>query len=61
MIWLVDASVALKWVLEEPETDLSRRLIGHANVAAPDFLLLECANVLTRQVRRGVMDSADAA
>ena len=61
MSWLVDASVALKWVLEEEHTDLAQALIGHSKVTAPDFILLECANVLTRQVRRGEMDATDAA
>jgi predicted nucleic acid-binding protein len=58
---VVDASVALKWVLGEPESERARALPGGEPLAAPDFLYLECANVLVQLARRGAMTSQDAA
>jgi predicted nucleic acid-binding protein len=54
MALVPDASVALKWILEEDGSDRAAALAGEALVA-PDFLLLECANVLAVQVRRGLV------
>lgn len=60
MALVVDASVALKWVLPEPETERALALIESDRLIAPDFLYLECANVLARDVRRGVLPVAAA-
>ena len=57
---VVDASVALKWVLPEPETPQAVALIGVEPLLAPDFLWLECCNVLARDVRRGLMAATAA-
>jgi predicted nucleic acid-binding protein len=51
---IVDASVALKWVLDEDDSLLARALAGR-DLAAPDLLWLECANGLWRWVRRGAL------
>lgn len=60
MALVIDASVALKWLLPEPETPQALALIGAEPLLAPDFLLLECANVLARDVRRGLIDATRA-
>jgi predicted nucleic acid-binding protein len=52
---IVDASVALKWVLNEDDSLLARALAGREELAAPDLLWSECANGLWRWVRRGVL------
>jgi predicted nucleic acid-binding protein len=57
---VVDASVALKWVLDEPETGRALALIGAEPLLAPEFLDLECANVLARDVRRGLISAPNA-
>ncbi|HTK36723.1 MAG TPA: type II toxin-antitoxin system VapC family toxin [Caulobacteraceae bacterium] len=54
MALVPDASVALKWIFEEVGSDRARALADQPLVA-PDFLLLECANVLAIQVRRGLI------
>ncbi len=54
MALVPDASVALKWILQEDGSDRARAL-AHQPLVAPDFLLLECANVLAIQVRRGLV------
>ena len=60
MTVVVDASVALKWVLEEEDSERARVLAATEVMVAPDLWLIECANVLTMRVRRGQI-AADVA
>jgi len=60
MTLVVDASVALKWVIDEEDTAAARELLFGEPLAAPDFLMLECANGLWVKARRGVLRAADA-
>ena len=53
MTIVIDASVALKWVIEEDDAAAAIALIREDAMAAPDLLFVECANVLSRKVRRG--------
>jgi len=58
---VIDASAALKLVLEEEGSDRARALMSGAEpLIAPDFLMLEAANVLAIMVRRGLMRAPDA-
>jgi predicted nucleic acid-binding protein len=63
MTFVIDASVALKWVLEEDHSDKATALLTQDSLAAPELLLIECANVLWVKARRGVLrrDQARAA
>jgi predicted nucleic acid-binding protein len=56
---VVDASVALKWVLNEPGQEDAEALIDE-DLIAPSSWLLEAANVLWRLARRGDMSAEDA-
>jgi predicted nucleic acid-binding protein len=56
---VVDASVAVKWVVEESGSDLARSL-SIAKLEAPDLLLVECANILWKKVRIGDLTRQDA-
>jgi len=58
MTVIVDASVALKWVLEEDGSDAARRLADDELMVAPELLLTECANALRTKVRFGQLDPA---
>ncbi len=49
---VVDASVAVKWVVAEPDSEAAVALTGAA-LTAPDLLLPECANVLWKRISRG--------
>lgn len=60
MTLIVDASVAIKWLIPEAETDRAVALLGSDTLIAPDFLLLECANVLSQKVKTGKIGSAEA-
>ncbi len=57
---VIDASVALKWVLEEDGSDLAIGLIERDELSAPDLLLIECANTLAMRVRRKLLSADDA-
>ena len=46
---VVDSSVAIKWVVEEEESD-NARSVSQATLEAPDLLLIECANILWKKV-----------
>lgn len=48
---VVDASVAIKWVIEEPGTAEALAL-RHYRLVAPDLLIAECANILWKKVCR---------
>lgn len=60
MTLIVDASVVLKWVIQEDGSDQARSLISADTLAAPDLLFIECANVLWVKARRGVLSIDNA-
>lgn len=57
---VIDASVALKWAIEEEDSGAARHLLLQNALAAPDFLWLECANVLWTKARRRQISGDDA-
>jgi predicted nucleic acid-binding protein len=57
---IVDASVALKWVIEEDGSTAARRLIEDEELVAPDLIFIECANALWAKVRRNQIARSDA-
>jgi len=50
---VIDASVAVKWVVEEHGTAEALVLRQKAQLIAPDLLIAECANILWKKVQRG--------
>jgi predicted nucleic acid-binding protein len=60
MTLVVDASVAIKWVIEEVNSATAATLLLGEQLTAPDLLTIECANVLWAKVRRGLL-AGDAA
>lgn len=58
---VADASVVIKWILEEPGSDDAALLIAGADqVYAPEIVLAECANAIWKRVARGWMDIENA-
>jgi predicted nucleic acid-binding protein len=57
---VIDASVAVKWVIEEEGTAQALALRGRA-LAAPDLLIAECANILWKKVHRNELSEREAA
>jgi predicted nucleic acid-binding protein len=61
MAIVVDASVGLKWVLQEPDSHLAEALIRfEPDLLVPDFWLNEATNVLWLQVRKKVFTPVEA-
>ncbi len=52
MKFVVDASVALKWLVAEADSKAADTLLKH-ELCAPGFIYLECANALWRFTKRG--------
>jgi len=48
---VVDSSVALKWVVQEPDSEQAETL-AMVQLEAPDLLPVECANALCKKVVR---------
>ena len=53
MTVIVDASVAVKWLIKEEGSGSAKRLIAEEMLASPELLFIECANVLRTKRRRG--------
>lgn len=58
--WVVDASVAIKWFVDEPDSDQATGLLQHP-LSAPDLLAPECANILWKKVIRRELQADEAA
>lgn len=51
---VVDASVALQWIVPEPDGQAdAESVLASADLQAPDLLLVEVANALRRKVQLG--------
>ena len=59
MKWVVDASVAAKWLAPEPESALADTLLGD-ELIVPDLLFAEVANILWKKQQRSEMTLAAA-
>jgi predicted nucleic acid-binding protein len=57
---VIDASVAIKWVIEEEGSAAARQLLAEEILVAPDLLFIECANVLWANARRNRISPAEA-
>jgi predicted nucleic acid-binding protein len=61
MALIVDASVAIKWFIDEPGSDVARRLWrDEPDLLAPDLIVAEVCNAAWRKVRLGQSNSAQA-
>ena len=60
MTTVIDASAALKWVLDEEGSDRAIALIESDVLIAPDLWLIECANVLAMKARRDFLTDEGA-
>ena len=54
MSLVVDASVAIKWFVEEVRSDAARTILGSGEtLIAPDLVVPEACNAAWKRVRRG--------
>ena len=56
---VIDASVAIKWVVSETGSLEAIRLAA-AELIAPELICAECANILWKKVRRGELTASAA-
>lgn len=57
-IYVVDASVAVRWVVDLPHADEARSILSFRNrLIAPDFLPAEVGSALTKLVRAEAISS----
>jgi predicted nucleic acid-binding protein len=52
---IVDASVAIKWFIEEDRSDEARSILAGEAVHAPGVIRIEVAHVLWKSARRGIL------
>jgi predicted nucleic acid-binding protein len=57
--FVVDASVAIKWFVDEPDSQRAAGLLRHP-LSAPDLLAPECANILWKKVARAELTRDEA-
>ena len=57
---VIDASIAIKWVVAEDSTPEALVLRQKAKLIAPDLLVAECANIFWKKVQRGELLKAEA-
>lgn len=58
---IVDASVAIKWAVDEDLRSQARSLLqGTSELLAPDFIAVEIGNVLWKKVKRGEISALQA-
>ena len=57
--WVIDASVAAKWLLPEDGSNQASALLGD-ELLVPDLLFAELANIFWKKQMRGEIDTATA-
>ncbi len=57
---IVDANVVLAWLLDEPASAAAEPLLMRKDLAAPSLIAAEIGHVLTKRVRRRLLDPTGA-
>jgi predicted nucleic acid-binding protein len=57
--FVIDASVAIKWFVDEPDSAKAALLLRHP-LSAPELLVPECANILWKKVARAELSLDEA-
>ncbi len=57
---VIDASIAVKWVVEEDGTPEALALRQQAKLIAPELLVAECATILWKKVQRYELSKEEA-
>ncbi len=55
---VIDASVAVKWVVRQPQTDAAYRAMEQFRLIAPSLILAEIGNALWKYCRTGEINAA---
>ena len=60
MAVVVDASIVIKWLVDEDDSPLALALRATQDTSAPDFVLVECRNVLLTKTCKKLLVPLDA-
>ena len=59
-VFVVDASIVIKWFVPEVHSDAARRLLEYSHqYVAPDLLFAETTNTIWKKVRRSELSSRE--
>jgi predicted nucleic acid-binding protein len=58
---VIDASVAIKWIVDETGSAAALSLLHGPQLLAPDLLMPECANILWKKVARAELKPDEGA
>ena len=58
--FVIDASIAIKWVVEEDGTGSALALYRRDKLIAPELLMPECANILWKKAQRNELSKEEA-
>ena len=58
--FVIDASVAVKWVITEEDSEQASSLFSGLILSAPDLIVAECVNILWKKVRRAQLTQDEA-
>lgn len=58
--FVIDASIAIKWVIDEAGTPEALTLRRNARLIAPELLTTECANILWKKFQRRELSREEA-
>jgi predicted nucleic acid-binding protein len=64
-LYVIDAGVAAKWFIEEPDSEQAKKLLTNYfrwidDLIAPDLIIAEVANVLWKRAARGDLTAKEA-
>ena len=59
-LFVIDASIAVKWVVDERGTPEALLLRDRGRLIAPELLVAECANILWKKVHRKELSKDEA-
>jgi len=57
---VIDASIAIKWVVQEEGSEAALALRTRAELIAPDLMIAEYANILWKKVERNEVSKSEA-
>ena len=61
MTFVVDTSIAVKWLVDESDCEAAQNLLDtDERLIAPDLVVVEAGNVLWKKIRRGEITSHQA-
>jgi predicted nucleic acid-binding protein len=57
---VIDASVAIKWIVQEKDTNAALGLRSRFRFTAPDLIVAECSNILWKKAQRAELTRDEA-